>query len=402
MDDDMEDKKYLIIMSTGKSGSYLLMGLLDWHPEVLVFPTEENFVDDWLSLQVSRCGIDKQINTQNLPFSKLKFVDVFDWHMKHHFYLFEMAGQRAKDEKQTRGRDYSNVNYSTFVSRLASVKKSEIDIIEWLSAIFESYRDSVEKHNSVNPQYFAFKTTFPSSFTRYTDILPNAKFIHLVRHPYDTFNSFKRNQIINKKLNYFRGDYDLLENMIEKKLAPLFDNVNSALHFRDQHYIIKYEDIVLNPRRETMRLCEWLNISWNENMIVPTLAGKPFIQQSENRNVKHDGSISTKRTSVFTETLGNTEVRLIDYLFYDSMRLLGYSTKYGISRRSLLCLILGLMLPFKLELKNWRFYSIIGMFSRRLFILLKVTNKSISRLMVEWQDIEFTLKKVINRIRRSS
>lgn len=308
--------------------------------------------------------------------------------MKRYSYHFDMLGERAKGRGQTDGRDYSNINYSTFVARLASFEKSEISVVEWLNAIFESYRDSVEKYKGVNPQYLAFKTARPGSFTRYTDIFPNAKFIHLVRHPYDTLGSFKR------QWNYSRGgDYDTLVIAIETKFAPLFDNINSALYFKEQHYIVKYEDIVLDPRKETMRLCEWLGISWNDNMVVPTLAGKPFVGQSMNRSVKHDESVSAKRVDVFKETLSHTEIRFIDYLFYDSMRLLGYSTKYGISRRSLLCLILGLMLPFKLELKNWRFYNIIGMFSRRLFILHKVTNKSISRLYVAFTSGTFRLWK---------
>jgi hypothetical protein len=128
-----------------------------------------------------------------------------------------------------------------------------------------------------------------------------------------------------------------------------------------------------------MELSAWLGISWNDDMTKPTLAGKPFIAYSDNRIVKHEGVINTKRVNVFKETLGSSEIRFIDYLFTDEMKALKYDIKYGISNRSLALLLAGLIFPLKLELKNWKPYTIIGMLMRRCYMAHRIGRKFIER-----------------------
>ena len=228
----MNDKRYLIIVTSGKSGSYLLMSLLDGHPDIVMFPREENLVNQWLSIQKNtKFGRSKLLNMKNLPFSRLSHKDVCEYYMKYRFKLFNPDDSQAKAVSHGDGIDYSNINYDTFFNRLSKLgeEKSEIGINEWLDSVFEAYTDSVEKYKNTNPRYFAFKTVMPDLFARYTDIFPNAKFIHLVRHPYDVLNAYKRSTIINKKLNYYRPDFDLLEQIVEKKLKASLPKIGADM-----------------------------------------------------------------------------------------------------------------------------------------------------------------------------
>lgn len=355
------------------------MSLLDWHPEIILFPVEENLTENWLTIQREIYFNDDQTDIRNIPISSLKFTDLCEKYLQKYFFLLGISDERVKAGNQADVIDYSNIDYHKFITALKSYQQENISIKEWIRLTFQSYQDAITNYKGTDTRYFAFKTTEPRSFTRYCDIFPESNFIHLVRNPYDTFDAFKRNQIINKGRNYFRGSKDLLEEYIEDKMSPLFTNTFTSRMSSDQHYIIKYEDIVLNQRETMSRLCEWLNITWNDNMMVPTLAGKPFLGYSENKAIKHDGIINTQRMNISNQTLSSTEIRIIDYLFYDVMRFLGYTPKYDTSFKNLVCIIFGQFIPFKLELRNWNLSTFITMLSRRFYILHKVIHEYVCR-----------------------
>jgi hypothetical protein len=227
----MQGKQYLIIISSGKSGSYLTMGLLDWHPEVIVFPRQENLVTQWLSMQKKILyGNDASFGLKTLPFQEIEFESIRTYYTQNYLRFLDMSDGKSREIARKDGIDYSNIDYSILLSKISDArpKQDKITIIEWLDILFDAYKESVEKYRMRPVKYFVFKTIEPELFARYTDIFPEAKFIHLVRHPYDVFNAFKRNTIINKKLNYFRPDFDLLEYALEEKIKTLFENVNIA------------------------------------------------------------------------------------------------------------------------------------------------------------------------------
>jgi hypothetical protein len=82
-------------------------------------------------------------------------------------------------------------------------------------------------------------------------IYPNAKFILMVRDPRDIFNSLLKVEWsflfpYRKRINLF------------KKLI--------ALSQLDEVYPVKYEDLILNPKEELSKLCDFLSIDFDEKM----------------------------------------------------------------------------------------------------------------------------------------
>ncbi|HGY55116.1 MAG TPA: amino acid adenylation domain-containing protein [Caldithrix abyssi] len=109
----------------------------------------------------------------------------------------------------------------------------------------------------------------PNILQRAEEDFDNPFYIHLVRHPYAMIYSF-----IEAKLdqNFFRYDHPFTR----RELAELIwiatnRNVTEFLSKipEKRQYLIRFEDLLANPKDELMRLCAFLNIPFDDDMLKP-------------------------------------------------------------------------------------------------------------------------------------
>jgi pimeloyl-ACP methyl ester carboxylesterase/aryl carrier-like protein len=114
-----------------------------------------------------------------------------------------------------------------------------------------------------SPSYAASLKTL----ARAEALFGGAKYIHLVRHPYAVIESFVRTRLERLAPSDQGDPYDLAERVwgvnnhnALKFLAPLDAK---------RHHRIKYEELVRNPATVMLRLCQFLEISFDEAMLRP-------------------------------------------------------------------------------------------------------------------------------------
>jgi hypothetical protein len=156
--------------------------------------------------------------------------------------------------------------------------------------------------------------------------IPNALFVEIVRDPRDVLASKKTRRAdvwterYQAKDRYFK--------QLEKAYDPLWDTLSWSAAIRAgmqleqkhplQHYRIRYEDLVKNPRQEIMALCEFL--------------GLPFLDELLNIEHHNPADMKSKQASGISQdsverwksVLSMTEVSVIQRLASLEMKNLAY------------------------------------------------------------------------------
>jgi acyl transferase domain-containing protein/acyl-CoA synthetase (AMP-forming)/AMP-acid ligase II/pimeloyl-ACP methyl ester carboxylesterase/acyl carrier protein len=95
----------------------------------------------------------------------------------------------------------------------------------------------------------------------------NAKYIHLVRHPYAVIESFCRLRM-DKLVGSGEGDpYQVAELIWTKSNQNILDFLSEISSAR--HHLICYEELVKNPTQVMQKLCEFLGISFDSSLMNP-------------------------------------------------------------------------------------------------------------------------------------
>ncbi len=104
---------------------------------------------------------------------------------------------------------------------------------------------------------------------RAEETFEQARYIHLVRHPYATIYSFLEAEL---DQNFIKFEHPFSR----RKLAELIWQVShrNILDFlrdvpENRKYLLHYEDFLLNPNDEVQKLCHFLNIPFEEAMLNP-------------------------------------------------------------------------------------------------------------------------------------
>jgi microcystin synthetase protein McyG len=106
-----------------------------------------------------------------------------------------------------------------------------------------------------------------STLQRAEDLFENAKYIHLVRHPYAVIESLVRNRM-DKILGIDNVDpYFLAEQVWSQSNQNVIDFTHQIDPHR--HYRIHYEAMVQNPAQEMAHLCEFLEIPYDAALLNP-------------------------------------------------------------------------------------------------------------------------------------
>lgn len=103
----------------------------------------------------------------------------------------------------------------------------------------------------------------------------DAMFIHLLRHPYGMINSYEEAKIdLQREESYMREIYNITSS--RRELAELewticHQNIVKFLQDipKERQYMLKFEELVTNPQEEIDKICHFLNVEFDNNMLEP-------------------------------------------------------------------------------------------------------------------------------------
>lgn len=135
-------------------------------------------------------------------------------------------------------------------------------------------------------------------------LFPNAKFVHILRNPYDNLVSLRKYTFLRS------GKYPSLRNMLIS-LRQNFEYIERNLRlFNDSYLLVKYEDIVSAPGEHLNKICSFLDIKIEPTLLKPTLSGEVW-RGNNSAGVEFEG-ISKERLNGWQEEITPLEIDMIN------------------------------------------------------------------------------------------
>lgn len=236
-----DDISPVFICGYPKSGTTLLLALLDRHPELLAFPEESKFLKQVMGRPERQKNLD-YILTQTGP------------------NVFRFGEIRLPSGY----RDYSSIDFEEYEKSLRE-HWNQTDGTE--RALLESVVFSYgEITGQIDKRYWVEKT--PGNEHHLKDAVrlwPELRAIYIVRDPRDNYCSYR-----------IQSERDSRTLMLGDFIAGWRKSIHAWKRFADRNencLLIRYEDLVQYPRTVMQRVCDFLQIGWNDILLKPTRNG---------------------------------------------------------------------------------------------------------------------------------
>lgn len=283
----------IFICGSMKSGTTLLAHLLDSHPALLVMPGDSIFLSQinyWKRGQfdeIASYWIHRIINpTGQEPFWFFdKGEETFKIFLAYLWYFLQ------------------NTDKEIFVCVVMSFQ-----------AVYSVYFGLPPR------KYWVEKTPHNELVAQeLNQMFPQAKFIHILREPLENIASLR-------KLDGYRGwkssalsharDIKSLFRAAQKNLKTMGD---------EKYMIIKYEELTKEPSKLLNKICTFLNISFDQTLLVPTENGKPAVSNSMFQSDRVKGEISDRgQGKRYLQELSVKELRDVVTELYPEALAAGY------------------------------------------------------------------------------
>lgn len=297
------------ICGVHRSGTTLIRDLLDCHPALAVLPSEGTFFTNY-----------KQ-QLRRLPPGQWQRHFGCDW-------LRRLANPIHQAPYWLLGRSSQEVSpYREFARSLMAwwplARDSFGDkAISWpLTAVALAYAHSMGfLRTQADTQFWVEKTpTNESYIDRLRTDFPQAKVVHVIRHPYAVFASHK--QAMRDAGESFSNAGQVLQ---ELKLSYRIAAKQSLLKARNRYHLMRYEELIGSPQTSIDRLAEFIGIDSLPTLTRPTAAGAPTPSNSSFFTETEPGLLIPAIHEKWRDVLTKSDRERISALVGEAAALVGY------------------------------------------------------------------------------
>jgi len=287
----------LLICGHPKSGTSLLVSLLDSHPELLVFPEETKYFRQIHGRPALRSAEALLAKTR----------------------VSRLVSDRATALEQ--GRDFSQIDASRFEESLREVFSAldpEPREAEVLPALMRALALALATDREGGPAYRHWVEKTPLHELHLNEgsaLWPELRAVYVVRDPRDIYASFRKKRVARSKplsalrfASRMQASWDAWEAF--SAAAPA------------RSHLIRFDELVAEPQRVMRGLSDWLGIEFGESMLQPSLAGLPWGGNSMFGD-EHRG-VSKAPVGRFKAALRPHEVRALEIRLRELMAHFGW------------------------------------------------------------------------------
>ena len=247
-----------------------MKSLLDGHPDLFVFPSNE--------LHLFRYSWHPALVKDKLA----RHRDPGDlvWAIASNPFITRMAN--PKEPYYLREFDYGRFKQMISNSRVDDLK----DVYETLMrAMYHSLHGKDLPSTLQTVSKTVLETEF---FPEWLDMYPECRFVYVLRNPYAHFVSVVRSMRTHtgrkKKgktyegmpLSALRNPYPFLGPELMRMRHSYHLMQKYAALYPGQFYILVYDDLLLDPEGQMKKLCGFLDISYQDTLLRPTLMGRQW------------------------------------------------------------------------------------------------------------------------------
>ena len=285
-----------------KCGTTMLLNLFDGHPDLCVFPVDLKvlyaYFPDYDSREVDLGRRKDRLDTV-----------VFN----HWESLPELAGKI--DAKAFR---------AIFLRRMGS---SSYNIQEIVRELLLAYRELIGAAYQPGQATVVKETSIEIYANHVFEWFPNAKLIHLIRDPRDTYSALKSG-IESYYSRLGDDEHTVLHSLLERcHLGMQLADINQSRFGADNYLVVRFEDIVTDAVNSLKAIAEFLGIDYEEALLVPTVLGSPT--RGNNFEKMDFPQVSRSNVARWPERILPGEAKVIEFHFKDLMNRFGYELAYS-------------------------------------------------------------------------
>jgi hypothetical protein len=185
-----------------------------------------------------------------------------------------------------------NVSYAAFEDFIDNLPNKEDDYYDALGSFANTL---YEKQCPNNEKYFLDKTPrYYHIIPQIAKAFPDAKFVFLFRNPIHVMSSMIQTWCDGRLNKMYSFERDL--NYGPEALSQGYELL------KDKAYAIRYEEYVQDPKRYTQKLCEYLEIEFDENMLSSFASQNTKGRMGDPTGVKEYKSVDTKSLEKWKST----------------------------------------------------------------------------------------------------
>ena len=297
------NRRGLFLGGAAKSGTTLLLSLLDGHPKLAVLPEETHFFEKRRNFSILK----------NYPAKARWLRESSDSDLR---FLARGQFQPSQGRSSANTRDYTNIDYPAFV-RLSEhfAKQPGLNDSLLFSEIVRAYAvvNGCDWRNCVR---WVEKT--PGNEVYSDDLFklfPEAKLLQLARDPRAVFASRKKG-LIGRYGCYGRAHRLVLEWNQSAR------HINKLQKQSYRYLMVRYEDLVTDVAKTLERVSRFVGIELLPAMLEPTRAGKRWGGNSA-YDKTFDG-ISAEPVNQWKNQLTNDEIWWVEMHCHEGMGIAGY------------------------------------------------------------------------------
>lgn len=297
-------KHPIFICGHRRSGTTLFLSLLDNNTKYLCYPTETGFfyaVYPICFKDKNEKNLLKQI--KNFPLKNLSEHIKINYNLQSRpilpFKMQKLARLIEKKYKQSK------------------TKSPAMVLKVFMHCFWKTYK--FPKH----PKGWIEKTTSSEIYAlEMLKWFPNAKFIHIIRDPRDNWASIKSGW--HTRFKYFNENISrLIQSCIERgRLGLDLALYNLSIIGKKQYLIVRYEDLVAQPKTTMKKVAKFLKIKFNLNLLSPTCLGHPWY--GNNYQGTKFREIAKRKKNNWKKSVTSNETALIEFYFLDLMKKFNY------------------------------------------------------------------------------
>lgn len=247
------------IFGAGRNGSSLLMRVLDGSPDLWILPVDVVFLLLWDDLAAGLPKIRGE-SYRTASTRSLRFLDV----PIERRIAWDTYGALIDDLDEhyvSKLVEPADLRRERFAPLAAD---GTVTLREFVPEFLEAARDAIARDGAPPARSLGFKTAETRYVDDYLRIWPDLRCIHIVREPLSNYASVKRTWLERKQRPFWigTGGEDHLRTFLESRWLP---HARAVLRHRgsapNQHLVVRYEDLVDDPRREVLKLCDQLGIA---------------------------------------------------------------------------------------------------------------------------------------------
>jgi hypothetical protein len=294
----------VFVVGHRKTGTTLLLDLLDAHPQLVVLPGESNHfltflprfrgVDaDRIAAEAQRWWMLRLITPSGIP-------------------PFWAAGQPWELPVDP---------YAVFSRRLLELGADHpaLDPLGLVAVALRAAARANREAGGGEPRAWVEKT--PGQEHRLDEIVtlyPRARFIHVVRDPRSVAAALSR---LDRSLG---SNTDLLGVGLTVGRSFAAAERNARRLGEGRYLVLRYEDLVADPGAAMGRIAEFMGIDWADTLLMPTVGGIPATSNSAWSERKVTGEIESRRLDLWREELDARSSELISGGSRGAARRFGY------------------------------------------------------------------------------